>query len=142
MVGGLVGQSAGTIQGTYAGVNVNTSADSPNPIVGAGGLVGYQLGVSSSALSIVKNSYATGSVTMPTSYSHAGGLTGYSQYASITDSYATGSVTATGGTELAGGLVGGSYLLSASNSYATGSVSAGTNSYVGGLVGDALVNTF
>ena len=100
-----------------------------------GGLAGFSFGGK------ISDSYATGSVTGSSTYSHGvGGLVGYTLGGTISGSYATGSVTGYNGV---GGLVGanagygGSYggVGSITNSYATGSVS-GSNIFVGGLVGE------
>jgi len=85
-VGGLVGQSFGSIENSYA-------TGSVNGFMGAGGLVG------SHSNSSITNSYATGSV----SGTGAGGLVGSQNNSSIINSFASGNVT---GTHTTGGLVG------------------------------------
>ena len=148
-VGGLVGQSNGSISnvsvgtgsvtgsGSYvgglAGYN-NTGAISTSSatasVTGSGDYVGGLVGYTSGSIS---TSYATGGVT-GSGVNYVGGLAGYTS-GNISSSYATGSVT---GGYYVGGLVG--YTSgSISDSYATGSVVAngtvGSNSYVGGLAG-------
>jgi hypothetical protein len=147
-VGGLAGENHGTILNSYSTATVIGNNQ------GAGGLVGYNMGLIESSraggqvsapstvgglvgsmsysAAVVRNSYATGAVKGGAS---VGGLVGeISQYASIYRSYATGAVTATG--DDAGGLVGRGALSAIDFSYATGAVS-GLES-VGGLVGDAI----
>ena len=140
-VGGLVGQSSGTINNSYATGNVS-SIGSGSGTINTGGLVGVNGGS-------INNSYATGSVsgswctgglvgvnagTISSSYSSAsvsgnrdtGGLSG-SSGGTISNSYETGSVTFTSGgvNSTLGSLVGTIYGTSSiSNSYATGKVSA------------------
>ncbi len=112
-VGGLVGESVGTIDNCYTtGVVIGTGNN-------IGGLVGRGSGS-------VSNCYATGDVS---SIGHAiGGLAGTSY--SLSNCYATGDVS---GNDEIGGLVGFSDG-PVENCYATGSVSGDT--MVGGLVGD------
>lgn len=111
-----------------------------------GALVGYNRN------GIIRNAYATGSVTGTGTdvETYVGGLVGYNNAGTISNSYATGSVTgnltgtlAIGYNNNVGGIVGGNNLGTISNSYATGSVTGNLNgtldvSYnnnVGGLVG-------
>lgn len=113
--GSLVGYNRGSISQSYATGDVTGASQ-----VGAGGLVGYNVG------GTISQSYATGNVT---SAQRVGGLVGYNKDGTISQSYATGDVT---GYSMIGGMVGydeGTI----SQSYATGNVS-GTDD-VGGLVG-------
>mgnify|MGYP000081790542 CR=1 FL=1 len=113
-VGGIAGNSGGTISNSYATGRVEGQGE-------AGGLVGVNSGAGQ-----ISNSYVTSSVT---GYSYVGGLVG-TNGGTISESYATGSVT---GNYRVGGLVGTNWGAGQiSNSYATGSVSG--NDYVGGLV--------
>jgi hypothetical protein len=113
-VGGLVGNSEGTISNSYSTGNVTGTG-------WVGGLAGVNLGTMS-------NSYSTGDVT---GYDErVGGLVGWSENATVSNSYSTGSVT---GYYSVGGLVGASSGI-VSNSYSTGSVTGNEN--VGGLVGE------
>ena len=116
-VGGLVGQSNGSITTSYVTGRV-TGGNS------VGGLVGQSNGS-------ITTSYVTGRVTGGNS---VGGLVGQSN-GSITTSYVTGRVT--GGNSV-GGLVGQSNG-SITTSYATGRVTGGSS--VGGLVGEKTSGT-
>ena len=84
----------------------------------------------------ISNSYASVSVIGSASDIHVGGLVGYNR-GSISNSYATGSVRGTANASYVGGLLGSiDYGGSLSNSYATGEVrGTGNTSNVGGLVG-------
>ena len=113
-VGGLVGQSEGTI----------TNSDSSGRVSGGlhvGGLVGYNLG------GTIGNSYSGGSVTGD---GRVGGLVGYNNRGTVSNSYSSSSARCTGNS--AGGLVGLNRGI-VSNSYGSGSVRGGND--VGGLVG-------
>ncbi len=137
-VGGLIGDSDGTVSNSYAtGAVTGTSYN-------VGGLIGDTGGT-------VSNSYATGAVT---GSNNVGGLIGSfsSIFASVSvsNSYATGAVT---GSNRVGGLIGHAYSASAyatatfysvsvSNSYATGTVTGtGSGSSVGGLIGNSSSST-
>ena len=121
-MGGLVGESYGSIINSYATGEVAVTGNNRSSI---GGLVGLSRG------SII-NSYATVNVTgSRSSNSIMGGLVGYNNGGSIINSYATGTVT--GGGDI-GGLVGYNNGGSIINSYATGTVTGGGD--IGGLVGD------
>ncbi|WP_211473880.1 YDG domain-containing protein [Collimonas humicola] len=163
-IGGLVGEnSGGTITRSYAGGTLNAGAAASNVggllgglqggtvsysyatgnVTGTsnyvGGLIGYSYG-GGSAVSVISNSYATGTVS---GSSYVGGLLGsnygFSGPSTISNSYATGAVS---GTSAIGGLVGHNYggaggSPAISNSYATGSVTGAAGaSFVGGLVGN------
>ncbi|TXI23200.1 MAG: filamentous hemagglutinin N-terminal domain-containing protein, partial [Roseateles sp.] len=113
-VGGLVGQSTGSISNVYATGSVTGSSN-------VGGLVG------SASAGSISNAYATGSVTGTT---FVGGLVG-SNVGSISNVYATSSVTGNGPV---GGLAG-TNSGSISNAYATGRVTGANVVNAGGLVG-------
>ena len=113
-LGGLVGWNDGTIDHSYTAITVK-----------GGGADG---GVSGINDGLVNASYATGAVS---STGWLGGLVG-SGGGTISGSYATGSVKGRG---YLGGLVG-IFDGTIDNSYATGAVTGGTNSDVGGLVGE------
>ena len=120
-VGGLVGDSEGTVSTSYVSGTVRGSGDT------IGGLVGRNEGR-------ITASYASGSVAGP---NYVGGLAG-SGNGQIIASYASGSVTGADGSRHLGGLVGrtyGSGRISAS--YAWGRVT-GTHGTVGGLVGSKI----
>jgi len=110
-VGGLVGESYGTVSNSYSSVSVTGAAD-------VGGLVGLNGGT-------VSDSYSTGSVTGDW---YVGGLVGLNG-GTVGDCYSTGSVT---GDWLVGGLVGVNNGGTVSNSYSSGSVTGDED--VGGLV--------
>lgn len=125
-VGGLVGEANGDITGSYATGDVTSTGDN------SGGLVG-ELRNSAN----IEESYATGKVL---GVDDSGGLVGQIQSnSSILYSYASGDLTATD--EDAGGLVGnvGGSPVTISNSYASGDVTGTTD--VGGLVGDVGPNS-
>jgi len=132
-VGGLVGQNEGTVEDSYAKVNVKGSGNS------VGGLVGYNYSAAGRT-SMVQTSYATGNVEG--SGNNVGGLVGYnhssgSGRSTVKNSYAMGEVTSIG--HYVGGLVG--YNVRSGNTgtstvedcYATGEVSGRIS--VGGLMG-------
>ena len=124
-IGGLVGDSYGTITNSYATGNVTgnvTGTGNSQLYDGVGGLVGYLGGT-------LENTYATGEVN---GVNYVGGLVGETGgfAADISNSYATGDVTGSGGV---GGLVGLSDV-GITNSYSTGDVT-GSGEGVGGLVG-------
>ncbi|MBI5547882.1 MAG: hypothetical protein HY901_28700 [Deltaproteobacteria bacterium] len=121
-VGGLVGQSYGTILRAYSSVAITASAS-----YDIGGLVGH-----STETGIVRQSYATGAIEV-THESNAGGLIGENG-GTVDDCYATGSVTADSDSSSIGGLIG----LNTGplqSSYSSGPVS-GEGSLVGGLIGE------
>ena len=121
-VGALIGETYGSVSGSYATGSVTGSGWF------VGGLVG-DLDYLGSDRGAISDSYAA--VTVSGGSQYAGGLVGSANGKSIIDSYATGKVT--GGTQV-GGLAGYSNR-AVTGSYATGSVSGGTR--VGGLVGYA-----
>jgi len=132
-VGGLVGENYfGSIDQSHSSASVSIAYQSTNQAV-VGGLVGDNL------FGTITRSYASGPIYPFFAYS-AGGLVGTNQ-GSIDQSYATGAVnpnpTTIGGTAVyMGGLVGDNYSGQISRSYATGTVSGGISSYgLGGLVG-------
>jgi hypothetical protein len=125
----------------------------------AGGLVGYA-GGSDIGASLIKHSYATGTVYAYSPFPYAGGLVGYlygynnfsdpaKNGGTVSRSYATGAVTANvqtdetneiGNIPYAGGLVGYSSVTGSTivDSYATGNATAtteGTFAWAGGIVG-------
>ena len=133
VIGGLVGDNGGTIQGTnpgqftYATGNVTGSA---NSIVG--GFAGQNMGM-------INFAYASGNVHVgPNSY--AGGFVA-ANIGTIFQAYATGAVTDDGNTVLGG--FGAFNIGSLSQVFATGAVTGGTNTVGGGLVAvnGALVST-
>ncbi len=136
-VGGLVGQSSGTVSNSYStgsisgiedvgglvGYNEGTVTDSysTNSVSGSfviGGLIGCSPGT-------VSNSYSTGSVN---GVYYIGSLVGVSS-GTVTNCYSTGSAS---GDVYVSGLVGYNSG-TVTNSYSTGSVSDGED--VGGLIG-------
>ena len=140
-VGGLVGQSDGSIESCYSTGNV--SGDGP-----VGGLVGESNGTIDSCYSTgdvsgnynvgglvgqsggsIESCYSTGNVSGDGS---VGGLVGLS-YGSSIDSYSTGDVS---GNYNVGGLVGWSDCCSIESCYSTGDVSG--EGRIGGLVGEIL----
>ena len=129
-VGGLVGQSEGSITASYATGDAD-GGDGNEDLVG--GLVGRQGEGSITA------SYASGDADGGDGNNvDVGGLVGRQGGGSITASYATGGANSGGGTNgRVGGLVGYKYEGSITASYATGNTDGGggTNDRVGGLVG-------
>jgi len=111
-IGGLVGESCGTLTNSYSSGSVTGTTD-------VGGLVGLNRGT-------VSDSYSTGSVTGDW---YLGGLVGLNDWGTVGDCYSTGSVT---GDWLVGGLVGVNNGGTVSNSYSSGSVTGDED--VGGLV--------
>ncbi len=115
LVGGLVGNNAGTVRNSYVTGNV-----SGNNRVGS--LVGIN------GHGTIKNSYVTGVVS---GNNRVGGLVGDNSLGPVSNSYATVDVK---GNNSVGGLVGQNYGETINNSYATGNVSG--NKEVGALVGN------
>ena len=121
-LGGLVGESGGTVSYSYSTARVDAvGATSSSYGYAVGGLVGrnYQ--------GMIEYSYAQGDVSTPGYY--AGGLVGYSYIAYNYYNYASGNVTAY---QYAGGLVAHLYSGRVYYSYATGKVDGTT--YIAGLV--------
>ena len=122
-VGGLVGESNGTIVSCSSSINVSSTGQY------IGGLAGFQSGI------MTNKSYATGNVSSTSSY--VGGLIGYFGYinaVTITECYATGNVN---GASVVGGLIG--YTANGSsvtNCYSLGNVTS-TSGSSGGLIGQA-----
>ena len=156
-VGGLLGQTYGTTTASGAAVTVNVQAGSGVTLY-VGGLIGIAPNGQPTAdlyNPIIRDSYATGDVTVSTSTGfvnnqvRAGGLVGYNG-GTITGSYATGNVSAASGAAdtadrisvaSAGGLVG-QNARRIGASYATGDATAtasgnGGRADAGGLVGHA-----
>ncbi|MGK5029035.1 YDG domain-containing protein [Janthinobacterium sp. MDT1-19] len=114
VAGGLVGKNGGTINNSYASIDVSSYSVS-------GGLVAQNNG-------IITNSHATGAVV---GHAQTGGLVG-SNSGSISNSYATGSVA---GTTYIGGLVGINWGM-VDTSFAAGRLTITPGGYgVGGLIG-------
>ena len=151
IVGGLVGENGGTIEGCYTtGELIGTDGGrSFGGLVGdnfqgrienshsaadvtaeagtrVGGLVGNNLFDGE-----ISSSHATGTVAGETA---VGGLVGLSEDAEISSSHATGTVS--GESRRVGGLVGVQFQDEITMSYATGDVAAAGANEVGGLVGE------
>ncbi len=135
---GLFGFSGGTIRNLGVEDYTLSILDRSTYVCG-GGLVGNSSGT-------ITDCYATGDVTVSSSYDDAygGGLVGYNDSGTITNCYATGNVTVTtsGSYSYAygGGLVGDNYDGTITGCYATGDVTVGSSSsraYGGGLVGSS-----
>ncbi len=121
-VGGLVGQSSGSVSNCYSsGGSVEAQGDR------IGGLVGHNSGT-------VSNCYSSGGNVE--ARDRVGGLVGHND-GSISGSYSTDSVTAR---RQVGGLLGQNDKGSVSNSYAAGAV-YGSDDDVGGLVGKSNSDT-
>ena len=155
-VGGLVGYNSGSAANSISGSNATGgTVTAQYGSGGSGGLTGFVGGLvgenaNTSGTAIV-NSYATENVndTLSGGIQSIGGLAGYSDGSisgtSTASSYASGTVAYIGpaGTVYLGGLVGQNAAATGiiTNSAATGSVTydtsaaAGSNAYVGGLVG-------
>ncbi|MDG6221147.1 MAG: GLUG motif-containing protein, partial [Candidatus Thermoplasmatota archaeon] len=117
-VGGLVGDSSGTVTNSYATGDTTATNTWGHSV---GGLIGKNSG-------LVEDSYATGATSA--TYSYAGGLVGYNE-GIISGCHAAGSATSE---SRVGGLVGWNrYDGNVEQSYATGAAAGA--SHVGGLVG-------
>ena len=129
----------------------NTTTESPQPEVYAGGLVGYQKAGSVTGSSVVGTVKAVVKPVTPstttTNPANAGGLVGYKKAGSIVSSFARATVTAEQNASAgslhahAGGLVGVNDAGDIIASYSTGFVNAKVsstngNAYAGGLVGE------
>jgi hypothetical protein len=112
-IGGLVGESHGTVSDSYSSVSVTGATD-------VGGLVGLNGGT-------VSDSYSAGSVTGDW---YVGGLVGINDRGTVSNSCSTGSVI---GDWLVGGLLGVNNGGTVSNCYCAGSVTGDED--VGGLLG-------
>jgi hypothetical protein len=137
-IGGLVGMSSGSIQGS--GADVTASGQSFDIV---GGLVGMNFPTSSLTSPVVFQSYATGPVSAPVDNGHVGGLIGENDGGVTFGSYARGAVTGGAGkTSYIGGLIGfetvnpfngrGPIL---NTSYSTGAVGGGAKAVIGGMLG-------
>lgn len=102
-VGGLAGASTAYVEDSFAtGAATTGSAGDCGPPPSAGGLVGYNFGVSSSP-GTIENSYSTGAATGG-SGTNVGGMVGLSYDGTISDSYSTGAPGGSG--TYIGGFVG------------------------------------
>ncbi len=135
-IGGLVGYGQNSIiEDSWSSANVTAMGNSGS--ARAGGLVGelQGTGTEGGVKSVVRRSYATGTVS--SDQSRIGGLVGNlykgtNVPAQVVASYATGAVS---GSTIVGGLVGRNQG-EVKAGYATGAVSSTSNSKTGGLVGD------
>jgi hypothetical protein len=119
-IGGLVGYSYGTISNCFSAGDVTGGDDSYE----LGGLAGYNGGS-------ISNCYSTGAAS---GNCYIGGLVGNNSGGTISNCYSTGSVI---GYQDVGGLVGYEYYGNVSNCYSTGAVTVGYDSgRLGGLVGE------
>jgi hypothetical protein len=122
-VGGLVGASTAYVEDSFATGSATTGSSgecSPSP--SAGGLVGYNFGVSSSPGTIT-NSYSTGAATGG-SGTNVGGMVGYSFDGTISDSYSTGAPSGGG---YVGGFIGNDGSATLSDTYWDTTTSGITN---------------
>ena len=137
LAGGLMGESNGTIRRCSADVSVSTTGQSEF----AGGLLGINYEQDSTALpGIVSESFSTGSVSLTTAGSSAGGLVGDAAGGSISNSYSLATVSGDGAgdTDVGGfaayGDDGLGFTLVISSSYSTGLLSGTDNSRLGGFI--------
>lgn len=121
--GGIAGQNAGTIVGSYATGAVTDAGVDDGPLVG--GVAGFNYGT-------IDSSFATGAVSVSGYQAAVGGLVGDDQ-GTTSNCYASGSVT--GGSGNFGGLIGFATNGTLSSSYSTGTVTGDSGSFLGGLVG-------
>lgn len=114
-VGGLAGASTGYVEDCFATGSATTgNAANGSPPPSAGGLVGYNFGVSSSPGTIT-NSYSTGAESGGTG-TNVGGMVGLSFDGTISDSYSTGAPTGGSGSYV-GGFIGDDDSASLSDTY-------------------------
>ncbi len=144
-MGGLVGYAYNYTDITNSYSNAEVVGSTKSGTLHVGGLVGYNVGYSSSNKNTLTNVYSTGNVT-GTSISGMiceGGLVGgIGPYTTIENAFTTSNTTATKttGTTYVGGLVGysaGAYIKNINNTYAVGKIDAeiaGRKS-IGGLIG-------
>lgn len=118
-VGALVGSSEGT-------VNLCYSTGFVEAFQSAGGLVGYNDGLSGGNPGAITNSYSLAYARA--SSSRAGGVTAWNYYGTITNCYAAGGVSAPGNT---GGLIGTVTSATVTNSYWNSETSAQVSSAAG-----------
>jgi hypothetical protein len=124
-VGGLVGASTGYVEDSFAtGAATTGSAGECGPPPSAGGLVGYNFGVSTSP-GTINNSYSTGAV-IGGSGTNVGGMVGLSDDGTISDSYSTGAPSAGSGSYV-GGFIGDDESASLSDTYWDTTTSGITN---------------
>jgi hypothetical protein len=124
-VGGLIGASTGYVEDSFAtGAATTGSSGECGPPPSAGGLVGYNFGVSSSP-GTIENSYSTGAA-VGGSGTNVGGLVGLSDDGTISDSYSTGAPSAGSGSYV-GGFVGDDESASLSDTYWDTTTSGITN---------------
>jgi len=132
-VGGIVGLNRGEVLDSAADATIVEIGGSDSMLI-AGGLVGGNSGS-------IEISYATGSISLvgQPSVVESGGLLGwFDSGGAVENCYASGTVTADYNA-YAGGLVGQTDMLIA-ESYSTGEAKSGSDSWVGGLVGDDTSN--
>ena len=121
-LGGLVGESYGTVQDSYTEGSVTGNSGGSQ----IGGLIGRVAG------GLVARCYSTSNVSGDNSLGGLCGITAAS--GSITDCFARGSVTSTSDSYWVGGLIGGDVSWSVTRCYSTGLVVTGS-SWCGGLFG-------
>lgn len=130
-VGGIVGESAGTIKNCYNTGVVSATAEQNS--VYAGGIIGGNYGT-------IENCYNTGDITAVSveESAYAGGIAGYN-YTTIDDCYDMGELFATTGNIAYIGRISGKNYGTISNCFNTADISitfGAGNVYVGGIAGE------
>jgi len=140
-VGGLIGlvQRSNGIGGDINTVLITNCSSSATVSCSeenayAGGLIGSITADDITSTPIVRNSYATGSVTANRNSNNSGGLIGFIRGSKIENCYARGNISATGLGGFAGGFTGYVTGSSITNCYSTGAIT-GTDINVLGFIG-------
>ncbi|WP_342565450.1 chitobiase/beta-hexosaminidase C-terminal domain-containing protein [Paenibacillus sp. FSL R7-0345] len=127
--GGLVGENAGAVLGSYVDIDVTGNAKgTASASVYLGGLIGRNTGT-------VEQSYSSSKVTANNIYTIVGGLVGEHSSGTIKNSYVAKSVAATKANSYVGGFIGRITNGKVSNVYSAAQVTAGTGAYAGGFAG-------
>ncbi|WNS46257.1 chitobiase/beta-hexosaminidase C-terminal domain-containing protein [Paenibacillus sp. MMS20-IR301] len=128
--GGLAGENAGVVIGSYVDIDVTSNAKgtSANPVY-LGGLIGRN------TAGTVEQSYSSSKVTGNNTYTIVGGLVGELSGGTIKNSYVAKSVAATKANSYVGGFIGRITDGKVSNVYSAAEVTAGSGAYAGGFAG-------
>ncbi|WP_150266918.1 chitobiase/beta-hexosaminidase C-terminal domain-containing protein [Paenibacillus tepidiphilus] len=128
--GGLVGENAGTVKGSYVDIDVTGKATgtSSQPVF-LGGLIGRNNG------GTVELSYSASNVKADGVYTIVGGLVGEHAAGNIKNSYVAKTVSANKGNSYAGGFIGRITNGKVSNVYSAAEVNTVSGSYAGGFAG-------
>ncbi|AIQ40626.1 FN3 associated domain-containing protein [Paenibacillus sp. FSL R5-0912] len=128
--GGLVGENAGAVLGSYVDIDVTGNATgTASGSVYLGGLIGRN------TAGTVEQSYTSSKVTANGVYTNVGGLVGEHSGGTIKNSYVAKSVAAAKANSYVGGFIGRITNGKVNNVYSAAQVTAGSGAYAGGFAG-------